>query len=112
MITEISVDIVGFNFLVGTIKGRQAVVYFTEDKTSNPSKVSTVFEILNYKGIEYHKQYNSSESAWLVSKESDDVPLIPLSSVKRVSYTVYEAEDVCITQDFIDKYGIYELRDL
>ena len=52
MIKEIRVDIIGFNFLVGTIDDRQAVVYFTEDKTSNHSKVSTVYIILNHKGIQ------------------------------------------------------------
>ena len=106
-----SVDIIGFNFLVGTIDDRQAVVYFTEDKTSNHSKVSTVFTILNHKGIPVYPQYNSLDSVHLVDKKEVDVPLIPLSSLKRVSYGVYEAKDICITQSFIDKYGVFELFD-
>ena len=111
MIKEISVDIIGFNFLVGAIDDRQAVVYFTEDKTSNHSKVSTVYTILNHKGIPYYPQFDSLDSVHLVDKKDVDVPLIPLSSLKRVSYGVYEAEDICITQSFIDKYGVFELFD-
>ncbi len=111
MIKEISVDIIGFNFLVGTIDDRQAVVYFTEDKTSNHSKVSTVYTILNHKGIPVYPQYHSLDSVHLVDKKDVDVPLIPLSSLKRVSYGIYEAEDILITQSFIDKYGVFELCD-
>ena len=111
MIKEISVDIVGFNFLVGTIDDRQAVVYFTEDKTSNHSKVSTVYTILHHKGIPVYPQFDSLESVHLVDKKDVDVPLIPLSSLKRVSYGIYEAEDILITQSFIDKYGVFELCD-
>ena len=111
MIKEISVDIIGFNFLVGAIDDRQAVVYFTEDKTSNHSKVSTVYTILNHKGIPYYPQFDSLDSVHLVDKKDVDVPLIPLSSLKRVSYGIYEAEDILITQSFIDKYGVFELCD-
>ena len=111
MIKEISVDIIGFNFLVGAIDDRQAVVYFTEDKTSNHSKVSTVYTILNHKGIPFYPQFDSLESVHLVDKKDVDVPLIPLSSLKRVSYGIYEAEDILITQSNIDKYGVFELCD-
>ena len=37
--------------------------------------------------------------------------LIPLNSLKRVSYGIYEAKDILITQSFIDKNGVFELCD-
>ena len=89
MIKEISVDIIGFNFLVGTIYDRQAVVYFTEDKTSNHSKVSTVYTILNHKGIPVYPQFDSLDIFHLVDKKNVDVPLISFSSLKNVLYGIY-----------------------
>ena len=109
MIKEISVDIIGFNFIVETIDDRQAVVYFTEDKTSNHIKVSTVYTILNHKGIPVYPQFDSLDSVHLVDKKDGDVPLIPWSSLKRVSYVIYESKDILITQSMIDKNGVIEL---
>ena len=111
MIQEIRCDIMGLNFLVVTIDERQAVVYFTEDKTSPHSKVPTVYTIVNHKGIPVYPQFDSLDSVHLVDKKDVDVPLIPLSSLKRVSYGIYEAKDILITQSFIDKYGVCELCD-
>ena len=111
MIREISVDIMGFNFLKGTIDGSQAVVYFKEDKTSKHIKVSTFYTNLYHKGIPVYPQFDSLDSVHLVDKKDVDVPLIPLRFIKRVSYGIYEDKDIIIIQSFIDKYGVFELCD-
>ena len=83
VIKEISVDISGFNFLVGTIDDRQAVVYFTVYKTSNHSKVSIFYTSFSDKVLPVYFFCDCFSSVALLDKPSCDGSVIPVRALKR-----------------------------
>lgn len=103
MITEININMLTSNFVVGEIKGEQSVVVLPT------SEISNIVQIFNSKGVPLHKMYDSLASPIVIDDVSNDISMIPLESVTLLIDNIYKANNVYMSKEFIERDGIYEL---